>query len=243
MTFHKPPIAERTHDLHGSVAQRILESAVAAQALVRIRPDEHTPAREIPARLVAGDETTLTLRLPPGNRVFETLDPVCALSGSVRLEDRVYTFTTYRVQLAEPGAGQLLGIARPTVLTPAERRRSNRKSFRLGARVELRRVGTLGGRGQVGELLNLSVGGLSCRVPRTQADRFQVDAGVQLRLAVVNGDPVLELPGRVCSVTHSADAKYTLLGIMFLEGDELQAARPSLDNLTGAHSNVRYQRP
>ena len=239
MTSCNPPSAERTHDLHGSVAQRVLESAVAARALVRIRPDERPPAREIPARLVAGDETTLTLRLPPGNRVFETLDPACALSGSVRLADRVYAFTTHRVGLAEPGSGQLLGIACPAVLTPMERRHSNRKSFRLGTRVELRRGQVPAENGTVGDLLNLSVGGLSCRVLRTQADRFPVDAGMRVKLPVTDQAPALQLPGRVCSVTHSADAAHTLLGIMFLEGDELKAARAQLADLTGAPPNVR----
>ncbi len=243
MTSYNPPIAERTHDLHGSVAQRVLESAVAAQALVRIRPDERPPAREIPARLVAGDETTLTLRLPPGNRVFETLDLACALSGSVRLKDRVYTFTTHRVGLADTGAGQLLGIARPVVLTPTERRCSNRKSFRLGTRVELRRAGTPAENGTVGDLLNLSVGGLSCRVPRTQADRFPVDSGVQVKLPVAGQAPALGLPGCVCGVTRAADTEHTILGIMFLEGDELKAARAHLADLTGERLNVRYHTP
>ena len=64
MTPSKPPSAERINDLHGSVAQSMLDAALASGALVRIRPDERTPSREIPARLVTGDETTLTLRLP-----------------------------------------------------------------------------------------------------------------------------------------------------------------------------------
>ena len=243
MTSFKPPIAARMHDLHGSVAQGILDGALASKALVRIRPEERTPAREIPTRLVAGDETTLTLRLPPGNRVFETLDPACALSGSVRLMDRVYTFTTHRVGLSDTQARDLLGIARPAVLIPMERRGSNRKTFRPGTRVELRRAGTAARRGLTGDLLNLSVGGVSCRVPRGQTDGFPVDAGVEVTLPVAERDSSLKLSGRVCSVTCGADAEHTILGIMFLEGDQLVEARACLENLTGERLNVRNHRP
>ena len=109
--------------------------------------------------------------------------------------------------------------------------------------MELQRAGAAAKSGQTGDLLNLSVGGLSCRVPRSQTDRFPVDSGVEVILTVAEGSLPLRLPGRVCSVTRSAASEHTILGIMFLAGDELIEARARLANLTGERLNMRYDKP
>ncbi|HNQ24579.1 MAG TPA: PilZ domain-containing protein [Phycisphaerae bacterium] len=215
-------------ELESETAAAVLARALETRVILRLRPDEGERQREVPARLVGGNDDTLTVELPPGNLVFAGVPESASIEARFSVDSRYYMFTTRRHELtATPTAGLLL-LERPRTLALVERRRSPRRRWRPGAQVTL-----LAAEGEprhldTAEMLNLSLHGLSCRLPGIDAEWATVGQRLRVRFCPGKGGPLLELPVRLCNVTPDMSLTRTLIGVEFVEGAAWEAAQPAL---------------
>ena len=206
----------------------VLREAVQGRTLVRLRPEEGTPPREVPARLIGMTRSALQLALPPGNRVFASLAPAIPVVGTFATGGRAYRFTAHQVAPGdqEPTQGELL-LQRPDTILVVERRRSPRHR-RPGARVVIEVRSATPPPAVSGVLLNLSLDGLCCRLALARGYPLQADQELRVRFAPAERTPMFDLPAVARSVTPAATPAEWNVGVEFIPGPDLEAAQPRL---------------
>ena len=125
-------------------------------------------------------------------------------------------------------------MVKPTTITSVERRRSPRRRLRQPTGVLLRETSVEDGWHCQATLLNLSTGGLACRVPDSDRDgtgRLSVGQAVRVELRPSVSSPTLDLNGRIVTITQGGTPNHLVLGLEFIADQSLEVSRPRLQDV------------
>jgi len=111
--------------------------------------------------------------------------------------------------------GEVLRITRPGYLTIEERRRSPRRRFCEPTAVELEWDHVTEHGRVVGDLFNVSIDGLACRVSMNAAAALCEGLAVRVHFALGTPSQKFCLPAKVISLTRAASPQHVLLGMEF----------------------------
>ncbi len=123
---------------------------------------------------------------------------------------------------------------KPTSIVSAERRRGPRRRFRQPTGVLLRGTGVDDGWSCQATLLNLSIGGLACRVPDSDSERagpLRIGQTVRAVFRPSASTPTFDLNGRIVNITQGGTPNLLVLGLEFVADRSLEASRAGLHDV------------
>jgi len=200
-------------DLTARQAARVLREALQTRAQMEIEPRSRDVT--LVGNLTARDGELLWLDLHDRGEDW----PLAGLVGAfcdVRtvLSGQLYTFCTCILDSNDNTAPQRIALAAPDLIQVINRRRFDRKPVRQPLAVE---VWT----GQanaplVGTLRDIGMAGLSCRLPRREAEQqLLIDDQVQIRFRLESSAEPFSLSSTVTVKTPDADEQHLIVGLEF----------------------------
>jgi len=110
-----------------------------------------------------------------------------------------------------------------------ERRRSPRRALHPPGGVRLQGIGDENQRRCLGDLLNIGMGGLQCRVATQQARHLLVDQFVDAMFRVGACPSEFDLRARIANITPAGSAEHQVLGLEFVNDSRLRASQRALN--------------
>ncbi len=204
---------------------------------------ENAVSRQVPITLgleIAGHEEVLsgTLRKADGEQLLidvrlgmqgvSTIPVDAALWAEVVVDDITYLFATRFVGLEQPGEDNTVLVQRPESISAVDRRRTRRRRLRPHTKVTLQSDSAAGQRSFEATLLNLSAGGLACRVRASETTHLV--EGAMVRAAFELGTPPQEFDfaARVTGRTEAGTPDQAVLGLEFLDNGDSGSQRGHL---------------
>lgn len=199
-----------TIELGPRESARRLEQAARTRPILALQFNLDRSALSVAARLVElRTESMMLLAAPLGAGVVKS----AYFDASLDHQGQRYMFTGTVLDLAEGHDGCRIEVTRPKALHMLQRRRFVRADLAESAAVTISATGNSDDQ-CAGELLNLSLRGLACRVPTADADNLAIDQLVHLRIAEV-GMEEIALSGMVRSKTPAATRDAVIVGVEF----------------------------
>jgi c-di-GMP-binding flagellar brake protein YcgR len=202
-----------------------MEQAARARAVMGLQFNVDRASLSVAARLLELRPESMSLLLagPLGEGVVKS----AYFDASMDHQGQRYLFAGTVLELSEGLDGCRLEANRPKVLHMLQRRRFVRAELAESATVLITSAG--GSTDQcTGQLLNLSLRGLACRIATTDADNLAIDQLIQLRLPAAESAE-LAIRGIVRSKTPAATRDAVIVGIEFHhcadQPDQQQALR------------------
>lgn len=216
-------------DLTHKQAARVLEQALRSRARLEIEPRRR---RETLTGNLAGREGDfLRVELHDAGRDWSLADLAGAFCD-VRtvLSGQLYRFCTCIVTTLTDAVPQAILIAVPEIVQVANRRRYDRKPVPGSRLIE---VWPRASREPlVGVLREIGLGGLSCRLPRRDADDFLlIDDPARVRFELPGAGEPFDLGVTVCVKTPTSDRNHLDVGLEFRLPPEGASGDPTLARL------------
>ena len=198
---------------------------MAHQAVATVRVVGAGFVLECQGNLVDVDGGTIRLRL---ERFDESVRTLCAgRPPTVAFEANAtrYIFeSTGAIQWIDTESGFIL-LPKPSSLTLADRRRSERRRLKQRATVSLQMGEESGAWTSQGAMLNLSPEGIACRIAREDASRMEVGSVVLVRYGLEEAGQSFEWSARVMNITEGGTAGRTVVGLEFIVDHEADRVR------------------
>jgi c-di-GMP-binding flagellar brake protein YcgR len=202
-------------ELHAEHSRRLLEQAVAAWVDVTLRPSTNFDGPPLAGVLSGTTADGLVIRIvhPIPAEPAALVSVYCEVA--VELNGARFLFSSNVVDAYLDGNDVRVEIARPEHLRVIQRRRYQRRLLHDSAHVSITPQG--GGSGPIpATLLNISTGGLACRVNAADVALCAQAAVSDLAFTLADCDHHFCLPARVCGQTPGARADQAILSFEFL---------------------------
>jgi hypothetical protein len=204
--------------LDGRQSARLVEQAIRAQAPVCLRTKLTTIPERLTGRILDAAGDSLIIQIDQSPEVGPLQSACC--DASLDFHGSEYWFAT-NVLSGLMVEGELrLELSRPHVLQTRQRRRFVRTNLAQSAVVYISQAGQIGPSAIEGELLNLSLNGLACRVSRRDADRYPVEEQVALSFTVGAAEDQIALEAKLRSKTRASDEASIIVGLEFTQLDQ-----------------------
>ncbi len=203
-------------DLNSQQTARVMARAVRAHAKLELEPHPDVSPNLIWATLEAASGECLTLRLFDGER--GALPPrFIGANCEIRtvLNGLLYLFSSSVLDVRQAGGAIQVLMSPPSIMHVVNRRRYVRKAPVDPVKIMLKPAGA-GDSAVEGELWNIGVNGLACRIARRVSDEF-IFIGDSLTLQFMlpwNADS-FDLRAIVCSKNNTHDPDFVVLGVEF----------------------------
>jgi len=216
MTPQVIPAQTSKSSVESSTAQDVLRSAMAHQAVATVRVEGTGFVLECQGNLVDGDGGSIRLRL---ERFDESVRALCeGRLPTIAFEANAtrYVFeSTGAIQWQDAESG-FIRLPKPSTLTLADRRRSERRRLKQRATVSLQMGEEYGAWTSQGAMLNLSPEGIACRIAREDALRMEVGSVLLVRFGLEEAGQSFEWSARVMNITEGGTAGRTVVGLEFI---------------------------
>lgn len=210
------PASRIESSVDSSTAQNVLSSAIARQAVATVRVEDAGFVLECQGILIDEDGGSISLRL---ERFDESVRTLCAgRPPTVAFDANAtrYVFQSTSAIHWQDGGSGLIRLPKPSRLTLADRRRSERRRLKQRATVSLQ-IGEQDGAWTIqGAMLNLSAEGIACRIAREDALRMAVGCVVLVRFVLQEAGRPFEWSARVTNITEGGTADRTVVGLEFI---------------------------
>lgn len=241
MTPQAIPTSKSERLVESSTTQDILRSAMAHQAVATVRVQGAGFVLECLGLLVDVDGGSIGLKL---ERFDESVRTLCAgRPPTVAFEANAtrYVFeSTSAIQWQDSASG-FIRLPKPSSLTLADRRRSERRRLKQGATVTLQMGKANDSWTSQGAMLNLSREGIACRIAREDASRMEVGCGVLVRFGLEEVGQSFEWSARVTNITEGGTAGRSVVGLEFIIDHEGEADRARLCRVLEAQRFSGYE--
>ena len=211
-------------DLTQRQAARVLEQGLQTRVRVDIEPRSQKVV--LCGSLVAKERDLLRVDLHDYGHDW----PLSGLVGALcevktTLSGQLYLFSTCIVDAIDDALPQHLLLAIPGVIQVANRRRFDRKPLNEELLIQ---VWPDGGTSSIqGVLLDIGHGGLSCRLPKREAEELLlIDDTIRLHFQLPGIEEPFDIPALVGVKTTSSEEQYLKIGLEFRippPGDPAQA--------------------
>ena len=222
------PASRSESSVDSSTAQDVLSSAIALQAVATVRVEGAGFVLECQGILVEEDGGSISLRL---ERFDESVRTLCAgRPPTVAFDANAtrYVFESTSAMHWQDGGSGLIRLPKPSRLTLADRRRSERRQLKQRATVSLQMAEADGAWTSHGAMLNLSAEGIACRIAREDASRMAVGCVVLVRFGLEEAGQSFEWSARVTNITKGGTADRTVVGLEFIVDHNQEADRARL---------------
>ena len=223
-----------TLDLTPRQAARVLEQAVRQKAKVELEPRPELCQSLIWGAVQSCADNLLRITLQgPGQET--SLAPLIGAYCEVRtvLSGHLYVFSTCVIDSIDQTSPRSLMLAVPAVIRYANRRRFARRAPIDSIQVHL----TLNNveRTTGGEMCNIGIRGLACRVPAADANEMLFIGDELLVAFELPWIPeVFRLPATVCTKSKTAEEDQIILGLEFCEDGAQVGSQAALCRLREA---------
>lgn len=225
-----PPPPDRSPyaiELNPRQSRRLVERAARAGAQVAVLPQTSVNDRPLDTRIVGHTPNTLILT-PDDPIVGEPALLVSAYCDATMWIDAArFLFATHIIDALEHGPGVQIEIARPARLNVVQRRRYQRRSLQSNSAVSIQPTDRAGEPSVQATLLNVSTGGLACRIDRESSELFSRERPVRLQFSIANSEETFQVPARVRGKVPAADERQMILSFEFVPGAEQERDRLS----------------
>ncbi|MCZ6683957.1 MAG: PilZ domain-containing protein [Planctomycetota bacterium] len=212
-------------DAEGS--NRILEMAIRSQSQATV----DTPLADVPLNgaLIAADGETLLIRLT-GLPSFDPADLV-GRECDVKLHDsQAYAFTCTVHGVPRWGQSIALAVSRPETVEVLERRRLGRAALAPSSEVTIEWRVRDAAHSHAATLLNISAGGLACRMDENTAREINDGSRVTLSFELPSSGPTFRLCAIVSNKTPASE-DCVILGMEFLRSRDSKAQLEALGEI------------
>ena len=223
-----------------SVTTRVLDAATSVSLLAKV-VEQRIPARcEIRTNGAGLECTGSFIRTPGAGLAFEmqrisppadTIAPASVVNMEFELEGPRYRVESRSVRQTPGIAPATIFVVQPTTIASLERRRSRRRDFREPVQVTLETTDGHAAAPRMATMLNLSGAGMACRVRETEARDLRVQQELRAAFRAGGSSVPFSLICRVVTLTHTGVAEHVVLGLEFMEGENLTGARIRLRGL------------
>lgn len=218
-------------ELDEQQSQQLLQEATRRGVEISVLP--HTRADGLPALADIAGSTDEGLLIRPRDTTLG--DPMSLISvyceATMRLDDARFLFQTSVIDARQDDGEVRLEITKPSHVHVIQRRRFRRRGLRHDTRVSISPVGWADRPALRAALLNISTGGLACRIDRTDADACPADRPVILEFTVADCAETFCLPAHVCGRTPGAEEGQIILSVEFAYDAETE---PQCERLSAA---------
>ena len=150
------------------------------------------------------------------------------LRVSLEIDGASYAFETAASAVpagAEPG---MIHLRKPATITLVDRRRSPRRRLHEPAEILLR-VPDINETWQCkAAMLNLSLDGVACRIPKTNAGSLDTGHIVRISLRLDASSDAFELDGQIINITQGGTPDHLVVGLKFVADEKLEASRAEI---------------
>ena len=207
---------------------RLLEHATRTGADISVVP--HTRADGLPIAGAITGSTGDGLLL--STRSAALSDPASLVSvyceATVSLDGARFLFSTNILDACRDGDDLRIEIARPAHLHVIQRRRYQRRRLRGRTRVWITPGGCEDQRALEATLLNISTGGLACRMDQAGADLCAIEHPVHLEFTIADCEETFHMPAHGRSKTPGASPGQVIFSLEFARGAETETQRERL---------------
>ncbi|MCP4591000.1 MAG: hypothetical protein GY842_09665 [bacterium] len=230
-----PNVCAYAVELDERQSRRLLEQAARTRATVSVAlniREDNSPLDGV--LLSAGGRGLLVETLPDDRH-----DPTALVSRyceiTLHLDQAQYIFSTTVMDAHVEDQGTRLELVQPPHLWVIQRRKYQRRDLRDDTPVRITAAASSGS-DAVAALLNISTGGLACRVSRSDADLWAIGEQLDLEFSVADCPDTFCFPAYLHSKTAGATAGQTILSLEFAPGNALDAQREKL--ATALYRNI-----
>lgn len=215
-------------ELDGLQSQRLLEHATQSGAEISILPHTRSDGLPVLAAIVGSTEEGLLLKAKDNSPAdsMSLISVYC--EATVVLSQARFLFSTNIIDVVQEGDDLQLEIVKPSHLHVLQRRRYKRRNLRGKTPVRIMPVDRADQPVFEAAMLNVSTGGLACRIDQTDADHCALEHRVQLEFALVDCEETFHLPARVRGKTPGASPGQIILAVEFESGIETESEREKL---------------
>jgi len=221
-----------TFHLSPQQSSRVIQQAVRHRAEVVLEPRGWALDDTLETTLHACDAEVLVVEASDrSEHPLEDL-PGMHVDAQIVLGLTRYLCDTHVVDLDRPtGRRAQIVLARPRVLRVTQRRRFRRMMLRPSCRVRLQPIEAPTAEPVAGELLNLSVDGLACRVEQGAAQKVRIGDKMHVAFCPSEAERGFAFGGILRNKTYGASIGHVILGVEFLPEDQDEQARSNRERL------------
>ena len=209
-------------------SRRLLEHATRAGAGISVLP--HTRVDGLPMAGAIVGSTGEGLLLIARDAALH--DPASLVSVycevTISLDGARFLFSANVIDARLDGDDIRIEIARPTCLHVIQRRRYQRRRLQSQTPVRITPVGRENQPALEATLLNVSTGGLACRVDQACADLCGIEHQVNLEFNIADCEETFRMPAHSRSKTPGASPGQVILSLEFAPGAETEAQHERL---------------
>jgi len=208
---------EFSSELSPPQSRRVLQQAIHYRTELIIEP-RGWPLGETLTGVLCGDQEDLLIveiAAPDEHRLLDGLVGM-HLDVQMQLGQTQYVCDTHVVDMDSSDAGVVLFLARPPVLHLTQRRRFCRVTFRQRCQVHLERPDDPCPKPITGELLNLSVDGLACRVDQLRAGSLKIGDRLHVAFQPAQAELGFLFEAILRNKTEAGTLGRLILGVQFL---------------------------
>ena len=225
MTPQVIPASMSHNSVDSSTTQDVLSSAMAHQAVATVRVEGAGFVLECQGNLVDEDCGSLSLRLERFDESVRTLFEGRPPTVAFEANSTRYVFESSSAIQWQDAESGFIRLPKPSSLTLADRRRSERRRLKQRATVSLQ-MGEGNGTCTIqGAMLNLSPEGIACRIAHEDASRMEVGSAVLVRFGLEEAGESFEWSARVTNITEGGTAGRTVVGLEFIVDHEADRVR------------------
>ncbi|MBI3834752.1 MAG: PilZ domain-containing protein [Planctomycetes bacterium] len=203
------------HPLDATASTAALRRAVESRAQATLQIREHAIDWMARATLIGADASALHLELLHAETGFPLDRPDGLMHVLLNDGAAQYEFETRIVRVTPSPHHEVIHLRKPATISVHERRRSRRRLLRATTTVELRHSGLGESIRMNGTLLNLSVGGVACRLSNSESTSLHVHELVHLKFSIGNPPTEIQRTARVVSLSQGSSAGQTIVGLEF----------------------------
>ncbi len=214
-------------DLAAGVSRDVLADLIKRRGRVHVELDTAAGRSEWEGVTAGATDEHLSFELATSDAhecSIQVSTPLCVVFETGRA---CFSFSAPCVAVESGAESTVVRVKRPTSVATLERRRSPRRRLHKPIHVRIRDDGGRQPFDEWAALLNLSTGGLACRVP-SDAARIAVDDVLHVSFELDRPDAQFDLRARVINVTRGASVDKTILGLEFVSDSMFQADRDRL---------------
>jgi len=228
--MNTPPTDSSSYaiELDEQQSQQLLQYATRSGVEISVLPHTRVDGLPVMADIVGSTDEGVLIK--PRDTTLG--DPISLISvyceATLCLDGARFLFSTNVIDAHQDGDDIGLEIAKPTHLHVLQRRRHHRRDLRSDTPVRITPDGCENRPALEAALLNISTGGLACRIDQTGADTCRIEHPVTLEFGVADCDEVFRMPAQVCGKTPGAEKGQIILSVEFASGAETEIQRERL---------------
>ena len=208
------PVTART--LSAEDSTRLLIEAAGANASVTLYSEDEARSRILSGVITGVTSSHLEINILELDRTALTARASSTLRAQVTHADSRYRFRTQCVESDAAAEIDVLRVLKPARIVMVERRRSRRCHLRAQAEITLHDTNDAGAWSCSATMLNLSIGGLACRVRRRDAESMAVGQTLQASFRVGSPLEEFQMTSRVVSTTQAGTPGHMVVGMEFV---------------------------